>query len=425
VCLAFFALAFPAITYSAEVKHYGFDLMAGAFFVWVVYYLRDHGTKPSAVIVFNGAAAALALFSYPMVFCAASVVMVMVLMESGFRPRLNAMVRWSLWLPFFAAHYAWEMMRYPDEVHESYEESWSGGFWPLDVFDPTTWVWPFAWISRQMVFIVFYRPVSLLLTVLLLAGIVVAIRQRSRGGLVAALTIGLALLASLLQMYPPVARLGSFMLPACVILFGLGLVALSRVGRIGSWAALVVGVVMVAAAGSFTVQKMATRGIEPVRPGHQISAFKDYRIPAAFLRENLRPDDRLLVTFLSIPSFALNTRDVEWDMGRVWLEGADPFRDDLDLSNPREIAADQRDQRFSYRDADRVVTLTPRMVEFMEKAVRDEGRVIVLVTHSPWNFDLRVALMAEVLGDPQRHPFPGGVFVIFGDGGASSGETNG
>jgi len=417
------ALSPSIVLYSAELKHYSFDFLAGAFFIWFVLAYHRQGAGQGAMgrpnLTFNLAAIATAMVSLPGVFCVAAAQMAIALSERDWPGRARRLLFLSAWVPFYAGSLLWFATRYPSETESRLHDYWGLGYMTNEASLRGLVSWPMDWMIGMQEIMLGSTVASFAAAGLLLCAL---LTWNSRLGWLTLCSAGVLFLAvagSFLKLYPPVMRLGLFSLPAILVLTGIGIDWIASHPRRGSLLAHCIAALLSLSAIAFLASAIR-HGDVPTRRLGVTPRIENVSVGVQAL-QGMGSEPILLIPSETIPALAFHHPDVMVSASQTWFERMTPLDPTIDLHENATFSDFPLPMTFvnafvgpigdDYR-RDRYVA-TPELRDFLESTWRNGESVALLVTTGFLLYE-RVFLETETpYPPPEVMRFPGGTLIIF------------
>jgi hypothetical protein len=410
------------ILYSVEFKHYSFDFLAGAFMAWFVFVTCTEKCVRKPALYFNLAAMALALVSLPGVFCAATAQLVISVAEKDLQSRVHRFVSVSYWIPIYGVCLYW---------FATYNSTYSGAelqdFWTFAYMSRMESIrgmlsWPKDWAKQMNEMLLGSATAAFAATGAMIVAVMTC-RDRLRWlGLFSVLVILSAVAVSFLALYPPVRRLGLFVLPAFIILVGAGVDWIASHPNRGMLVAWCFSIVICFSTGIFLARSIRRGEVPSVHLGSSVGKVEEISAGVEALR-NLEANSHLylLIPKATMPALAFHFPQGIAEPARIWAEGKAPLNPELDFNRNETFSvrflAPSFGQSFvapmwgNYKKDPYVAT--SELMDFMHQAGREGASVALLATQG---YPLYMKIFSE-LGGPYPPPrvieFRGGVVLFF------------
>jgi hypothetical protein len=244
IALAFFAVSERLIYFAAEVKQYGFDVLAALLVIWLAMRIQARGLSIKRALWFGVAGAVSLWFSHPVVFVLAGAgvcLLAAAALKKDWRSALLLCGAGAMWLVSFRVNYKLALQSTGQTGFLLTFWSDYDAFMPFPPFSIATvkWLWHSFFLTMQ-------DPggftFAVIAGLLFAAGCAVAFVKRDAKLLLVLAPIPFALLASGLRKYPLLERLLLFLVPAIVLLITKGIDAMARKSALA--ATVLVGVLL-------------------------------------------------------------------------------------------------------------------------------------------------------------------------------------
>jgi uncharacterized membrane protein len=291
LALALFAVNPQLVYYTSEGKQYIVDVAVTLGMLWLAFPILQ-GQMDRRKFTFLGVAGIIGLWvSHPALFVLAGVGIALVIQflhSRDYSSLRKAMLMGLIWPANLAALYFINLRALSrNEYLASY---WSEGFLPLPPWGDINW------LSELIVYQYDIRFIPLLVSIFILAGWFLLIREQRILALAFVFTALLAFAASALRLYPVSGRLSLFLIPLGILLFGKLVEFLRQAIRQNKYASAGTAIVL---GGYMMINPLITSVQNFISPKY----YEHIRPVMQVLSESFREGDAIFVTAWAEPAF--------------------------------------------------------------------------------------------------------------------------